>query len=81
LGTTDRPIAVTDVQRRERLHVLTEISELCSEMRLGQLIANLSGQSDGESAESIWAEEDADLLRAARQQLTQLQNRQAATVA
>ena len=52
--------------RQEVLQALAEISELAPEVRLGQLIANLSYLARGLSNESIWDMEDDELLAAAR---------------
>ena len=57
--------------RQEVLQVLAELSEICPEVRLGQLIANLSYLARGLSNESIWDMEDEELLDAARQHLEQ----------
>jgi hypothetical protein len=55
--------------RQEVLQVLAEISELAPEVRLGQLMANLSYLARGLSNESIWDMEDDELLAAARKHL------------
>jgi hypothetical protein len=55
--------------RPELLQVLTELSEECPEMRLGQLIANLATLAKGAAVEAIWDVEDNELLSAARRQL------------
>lgn len=55
--------------RQEALQVLAELSELVPEVRLGQLIANLSYLARGLSNESIWDMEDDELLDAARKHL------------
>jgi len=55
--------------RQEVLQVLAEISELAPEVRLGQLIANLSYLARGLSNEAIWDMEDDELLAAARKHL------------
>ncbi len=55
--------------RQEALQVLAELSELVPEVRLGQLIANLSYLAHGLSNESIWDMEDDELLTAARKHL------------
>ncbi len=55
--------------RQEVLQAPTEISELAPEVRLGQLIANLSYLARGLSNESIWDMEDDELLAAARKHL------------
>jgi hypothetical protein len=55
--------------RRELLQVLSELSEQCPEVRLGQLIANLGTLAKGPTVEAIWDVEDGEMLEAARQQL------------
>jgi hypothetical protein len=55
--------------RKEVLQVLAELSELAPEVRLGQLIANLSYLARGLSNEAIWDMEDEELLKAARAHL------------
>ena len=57
--------------RQEVLRLLAELSELAPEVRLGQLIANLSYLARGLSNESIWDMEDEELLEAARKHLEQ----------
>lgn len=57
--------------RQEVLHVLAELSEVCPEVRLGQLMANLSYLARGLSNEAIWDMEDEELLEAARKHLEQ----------
>lgn len=57
--------------RQEVLSVLAELSEVCPEVRLGQLMANLSYLARGLSNESIWDMEDEELLTAARKHLEQ----------
>ena len=64
--------------RQEVLQVLGELSELVPEVRLGQLIANLSYLARGLSNESIWDMEDDELLRAARQHLEEWRARRGA---
>ena len=61
--------------RQEVLRVLAELSKVCPEVRLGQLIANLSYLARGLSNESIWDMEDEELLKAARTHLEQWQAR------
>ncbi len=63
--------------RREILRVLEELSDTSPDVRLGQLIANLSYLSRGPSAESIWDMEDSELLAAARKHLEDLRARHA----
>lgn len=55
--------------RAELLSILAELSSACPEMRIGQLISNLSTLAKGLSAEDLWNIEDAELLQAARRQL------------
>ena len=57
--------------RQEVLRVLAELSEVCPEVRLGQLMANLSYLARGLSNEAIWDMEDEELLTAARKHLEQ----------
>jgi hypothetical protein len=57
--------------RQELLRVLSELSEVCPGVRLGQLIANLSYLGRGLANESIWDIEDEELLEAARKHLDQ----------
>jgi hypothetical protein len=60
-----------DPVRQEILHVLAELSEEVPEVRLGQLMANLSYMTRGLSSEAIWNMEDEELLAAAREHLEQ----------
>lgn len=60
---------MTNDTRRELLNVLSEISEQCPEVRLGQLIANLGTLAKGPTVEAIWDVEDEELLKAAKRQL------------
>ena len=64
--------------RQEVLQVLAELSEVCPEVRLGQLMANLSYLARGLSNESIWDMEDEELLEAARRHLEQWRARRGA---
>lgn len=57
------------------LEVLSEIGPLSSEVRFGQLIANLSTAARGATAEAIWDVEDEELLEAAQSLLRFLQSR------
>jgi len=72
---------MTDSTRQQLLQVLAELSELCPEMRMGQLIANLATVAKGATAEAIWDVEDEDLLAAARKQLLYFQERRQSSVA
>ncbi len=62
--------------RKEILSALSELSESCPEVRLGQLIANLSYLAKGPTKEAIWDLEDEELLAAARKHLKELRSRQ-----
>lgn len=64
--------------RREVLQVLAELSEVVPEVRLGQLMANLSYLARGMSNEAIWDMEDEELLAAAREHLQQWRSRRGA---
>jgi hypothetical protein len=57
--------------RREILQVLEELSECCPNVRLGQLIVNLSYLAKGPTNEAIWDVEDEELLAAARKHLAE----------
>lgn len=57
--------------RQEVLQVLAELSEVAPEVRLGQLIVNLSYLARGLSNESIWDMEDSELLAVARKHLAE----------
>jgi len=60
-----------DPVRHEVLQVLAELSEAVPEVRLGQLMANLSYLARGLSSEAIWNMEDEELLAAARAHVEQ----------
>jgi hypothetical protein len=60
---------VIDSERQEALRVFSEIAELAPEVRLGQLMANLSYMARGFANESIWDMEDDELLTVARTHL------------
>jgi len=68
---------MTSATRREIFRVLEEISAISPDVRIGQLIANLSYIARGPSAESIWDMEDDQLLAAARKHLEDLRARHA----
>jgi hypothetical protein len=55
--------------RQELLAVLAELSAASSEMRFGQLIANLATLARGLSTEGLWDAEDSELLDESREQL------------
>ncbi len=56
-------------ERQEALRLFSEIAELVPEVRLGQLMANLSYMARGLTNESIWDMEDGELLQVARKHL------------
>ena len=56
---------MSDSPRHELIQVLAELSELCPEMRFGQLVANLASLAKGATAEAVWDTED-DELRGAQ---------------
>ncbi|HSU66036.1 MAG TPA: hypothetical protein VLJ39_04160 [Tepidisphaeraceae bacterium] len=58
--------------RLELLRALEQISSVNPDLRLGQLLVNLSYLARGPSAEAIWDAEDDELLRAARTFLAKL---------
>jgi hypothetical protein len=64
--------------RQEVLQILAELSEVVPEVRLGQLIVNLSYMARGLSNESIWDMEDDELLAAARRHLEEWRSRRGA---
>ena len=61
----------------ELLGVLEELHSACPEMRLAQLVVNLSYLARGPAVESTWDVEDSELLAAAKQQLEILRARHA----
>jgi len=61
--------------RQELLKTLEELSEIVPEVRLGQLLANLSYLARGPSQEAIWDVEDEEILAAARQHLESWRSR------
>ena len=61
--------------RQQILNALEELSELTSEVRFGQLIANLSYMAIGPTAEAIWDMEDEQLLDAIGQHIAELSQR------
>jgi hypothetical protein len=63
--------------RQELLILLTELSAADTELRLGQLIANLATLAQGAKPEAIWDAEDDELLAAARRLLGHYRTRTA----
>ena len=70
-----------DPVRSEVLQVLTELSEVVPEVRLGQLMANLSYLARGMTQEAIGEMEDEELLAVAREHLELWRSRREAPVA
>jgi hypothetical protein len=66
---------MNDSTHGELLAVLDELHAACPELRLGQLIVNLSYLARGPAVESVWDVEDSELLRAAKTQLETLRAR------
>ncbi len=66
---------MTTQVRQEILHILSELSECCPEVRFGQLIANLSYLAKGPTNEAIWDLEDEELLAVARKHLQERRNK------
>jgi hypothetical protein len=64
--------------RQDVLKVLTELSELVPEVRLGQLIVNLSYLGRGLSNEAVWDMEDEELLTVASKHLEEWRGRRGA---
>jgi hypothetical protein len=58
-------------ERDELLRILAELSEFAPEVRLGQLVANLSYMARGLSTEAIWDMEDEEFLEAAKAHLAE----------
>jgi hypothetical protein len=63
--------------RTELLRTLEELSALAPDVRLGQLVANLSYFAKGPTHEAIWDVQDEELLAAAKRQLRDLAQHQA----
>jgi hypothetical protein len=66
-----------DQTRRELLERLWQVSELAPDMRMGQLIANLSTMAEGPWDKTLWNVEDEKLLAAASEFAVALARRQA----
>lgn len=64
-----------DPVRKEVLAVLAQLSEVAPEIRLGQLMANLSYLARDLSSEAIWDMEDSELLEAAKTHLETMRRR------
>jgi hypothetical protein len=61
--------------KRDVLRVLAEMVEHCPDVRLGQLIVNLSYIARGPTPEAIWDVEDDELLAAAKSHLEDYERR------
>jgi hypothetical protein len=64
--------------KQEILQILSELVEHCPDVRLGQLIVNLSCIARGPTPEAIWDMEDDELLEATKSHLKDYENRHAA---
>ena len=64
----------------EVLRLLAELSEMTTDVRFGQLIANLSYLAIGPTAEAIWDMEDEQLVKAIKQLIASISNQSAAAV-
>jgi hypothetical protein len=62
-------------QRQEILRLLERLSELTSEVRFGQLVANLSYLAVAPTNEAIWDMEDEQLVAALRKHIPGLSDR------
>ena len=80
LHTYDRRKVAMNHNRYEALRALTELSELYPDVRLGQLVANLSYAARGLSNQSVWDMEDEELIAAANSMLADQRAHSAATV-
>ncbi|HWE01078.1 MAG TPA: hypothetical protein VG326_01620 [Tepidisphaeraceae bacterium] len=65
---------MTNSPHDESLGVLEELHSACPELRLGQLIVNLSYLARGPAVESVWDVEDSELLQATKTQLENLRS-------
>jgi hypothetical protein len=59
--------------RSELLRLLGQLSDEASELRFGQLVANLATLAQGAKVEAIWDAEDEELLSAAQRLLAHYQ--------
>lgn len=66
-----------DPKRAELLTLLSKISDVYPDMRMGQLIANLTEHGRGPEFGDIWEVEDEQLIPPARRLLEALQARAA----
>jgi hypothetical protein len=67
--------------RDELLQVLSRISDHASDLRFGQLIANLAFLARSSGPSDVWEVEDEEMLQAARSHLQDLERRSAAIAA
>ncbi len=63
--------------RSELLRLVEQLSEEATELRFGQLVANLATLAQGAKVEAIWDAEDEELVSAARRLLSHYQQRKA----
>ncbi len=64
-------------ERAELMRLLSELGEEASDLRIGQLIANLATLARGAKVEAIWDAEDEELLEAAKRLLSHYRQRKA----
>jgi len=67
---------MTTSTRQEILRVLDELSQLCPDVRFGQLVVNLAYLANGPTNEAIWDVEDEAFLAAAKKHLENRARRQ-----
>ena len=63
---------MTDSVRDHLLYRLSELMQLCPEMRFGQLIANMAVVARGADVSGMWEMEDDELLAAVEWQIEEL---------
>ena len=63
--------------KRDVLRVLAELVEHCPDVRLGQLIVNLSVIARGPTPEAVWDMEDDELLEAVKSHIEDYDRRPA----
>ena len=63
--------------KQEVLRALSELVEHCPDVRLGQLIVNLSCIARGPTPEAVWDMEDDELLAATRSHIEDYERRHA----
>src|SRR5205823_7637664 len=64
-------VAMISPVRQDALRLLAQLSELAPDVRLGQLLVNLSYLARGMTVEAIWDMEDEELVEAATRHVEQ----------